>query len=202
MATEFEIKYAIDDLLMLDCILCDAHITQHMQQRYENIRMQTTYYDTPEGELSARRWTLRLRRENDRHVITLKTPAEGYARGEFECEGEYLDEAAEALLAAGAPKEIETFLAGEQLAPVCGAEFVRITAPLTLEDGTRCAICGDIGTLSGGTKKAQLCELELELISGERELLLRFARALAEKYRLREESESKFARARALAGLG
>ncbi len=199
MATEFEIKYAIDDLLVLDCILCDAHIAQRLERRYENIKMQTTYYDTPEGALSARRWALRLRRENERHVITLKTPAEGYARGEFECEGEYLDEAAAPLIAAGAPKEIETYLTDEQLAPICGAEFVRITAPLTLEDGTRCAVCGDIGTLSGGTKKAQLCELELELISGERETLLRFARTLAEKYHLREERESKFARARALA---
>lgn len=202
MATEFEVKYAVEDLLTLDCILCDAQLLPLLQGRYENIQMQTTYYDTPDGALSARRWTLRLRQENGKSVITLKTPSSGYARGEFACEGEYLDEAADALVAAGAPEEIRALLADGELAPVCGAKFVRITAPLHLEDRTRCAICADIGDLTGGGKKAPLCELELELLEGKEKALVDFAAALAARYHLKEEPASKFARARALAQNG
>ena len=44
-----------------------------------------------------------------------------------------------------------------------------------------------------------LCELELELKSGSEAVMLDYAHALAEKYRLAEERKSKFARARALA---
>ena len=199
MATELEIKYAVDDLLKLDCILCDPVVTERMGARYENIQMQTVYYDTPSGALSARRWTLRLRRENDRSVVTVKTPDKGYARGEWEYEGEYLDEAIEPLIALGAPEGLREALEKEPPVPVCGAEFVRITAPLTLADGTRCALCGDIGNLTGGGRSEPLCELELELTEGSEAAMLDYARALAEKYALREERRSKQARARALA---
>ena len=161
--------------------------------------MQTVYYDTPSGALSARRWTLRLRRENDRSVVTVKTPDKGYARGEWEYEGEYLDEAIEPLIALGAPEGLREALEKEPPVPVCGAEFVRITAPLTLADGTRCALCGDIGNLTGGGRSEPLCELELELTEGSEAAMLDYARALAEKYALREERRSKQARARALA---
>ena len=199
MATELEIKYAVDDLLKLDCILCDPVVTERMGARYENIQMQTVYYDTPSGALSARRWTLRLRRENDRSVVTVKTPDKGYARGEWEYEGEYLDDAIEPLIALGAPEGLREALEKEPPVPVCGAEFVRITAPLTLADGTRCALCGDIGNLTGGGRSEPLCELELELTEGSEAAMLDYARALAEKYALREERRSKQARARALA---
>lgn len=199
MATELEIKYAVNDLQLLDCMLCDPMIREKMNDgAYRNIRMETTYYDTQDGSLSARKWTYRLRRENERSVITLKTPGEGYARGEWEWEGEYLDEAPEHLIAAGAPEELRTLLDTAGLTIACGASFTRIAAELTL-DGAACELCGDIGWLTGGGKREPLCELELELKSGSAEAMLAFAGALAEKYGLREEKNSKFARARALA---
>ena len=198
MATELEIKYAVDDLHLLDCMLCDAMIREKMNAgAYRNIRMETTYYDTQDGALAARRWTYRLRRENERTVITLKTPGEGYARSEWEWEGEYLDEAPEHLIAAGAPEALRMLLNTAELTIVCGASFTRIAAELTL-DGAECELCGDIGWLIGGGRREPLCELELELKGGSAEVMLDFARALAEKYGLREEKRSKFARARAL----
>ena len=47
---------------------------------WQSIAMETTYYDTPAGELSARRITLRRRMENGVSVCTVKTPAPGGAR--------------------------------------------------------------------------------------------------------------------------
>ena len=132
--------------------------------------MQTTYYDTEDGALEKNRWMLRLRTENDRSVVTMKTPGTGHTRGEWECESAYLDEALPKLAALGAPDEIRA-LQADALLPVCGAKFTRITAELTLDGGTRCAVCGDVGELTGGGKKQLLCELELELTEGEVVLL-------------------------------
>lgn len=199
MATEVEIKYEVGDLQKLDCLLCDAVVREKMTDaQFRYIRMETTYYDTDDDRLAARRWTYRLRTENERSVITLKTPGEGYARGEWEWEGAYLDEAPEKLLALGAPEEAATLLDPAGLRAVCSAKFTRILAVLAL-DGAQCELCGDIGWLLGGGRQEPLCELELELKQGSAEVMLDYARALAEKYGLREQPQSKFARARALA---
>ena len=199
MATELEIKYAVGDLQLLDCMLCDPMIREKMHTgAFRNIQMETTYYDTQDGAFSARKWTYRLRRENERSVITLKTPGSGYARGEWEWEGEYLDEAPEALIAAGAPEALRTLLDAAELTIVCGASFTRIAADLTLE-GAQCELCGDIGWLTGGGRREPLCELELELKQGSEEALSAFARALMDTYHLSEQPLSKLQRARALA---
>ncbi len=199
MATELEIKYAVNDLQLLDCILCDPLVLTRMDQpQYRSIQMETTYYDTEDGALSARKCTYRLRKENGVSVITLKTPGKGYARGEWAWEGEYLDEAPEKLAGLGAPEELVQLLREAEPVIVCGAKFTRITALLHL-DGADCEICGDIGSLIGGGRQEPLCELELELKSGSEAVRRAYAHALAEKYRLSAERKSKVARARALA---
>ena len=108
---------------------------------------------------------LRLRTENDRSVVTMKTPGEGHTRGEWEVESDYLDEALEKLAALGAPQELAA-MRPDTLAPICGASFTRITAELRLSEDTACMICGDVGELTGSGKSALLCELELELKHG------------------------------------
>lgn len=197
MPKETEYKLAVEDLQLLDCILCDRLIAEKMQQPYAYIRMQTTYYDTADALLEKNRWMLRLRTENERSVITMKTPAEGHTRGEWEVEGAYLDEALPQLAALGAPEAVGT-LDAQQLLPVCGARFTRITADLRLSAQTVCTLCGDVGELTGNGKTALLCELELELSSGAEEELASFAQTLMEKYQLAEQPLSKAQRARAL----
>ena len=61
MATALEIKYAVNDLQLLDCILCSEPVASRMQAPFAYIRMQTTYYDTEDGLLEKNRWMLRLR---------------------------------------------------------------------------------------------------------------------------------------------
>ena len=163
----------------------------------ESIEMRTTYYDTEDGLLEKNRWMLRLRTENERSVVTMKTPGEGHTRGEWEVESEYLDEALPALAKLGAPEAIGR-LDAEALLPVCGAKFTRITAPLRISEKTTCTLCGDLGELTGGGKKELLCELELELQAGEEADVQAFAKTLAERFHLHEQPRSKLQRARAL----
>lgn len=198
MGRETEYKLAVGDLQLLDCILCSRTVAERLCAPYAYLRMRTTYYDTEDGFLETRRWMLRLRTENDRSVVTMKTPGEGHTRGEWEVESAYLDEALPKLAALGAPQEI-TSLQSDALAPICGARFTRITAELRLSEATSCMICGDVGDLTGGGRTALLCELELELKQGSEAELAAFAQALMETYHLSEQPLSKLQRARALA---
>ena len=198
MGKETEYKLEVGDLQLLDCILCSRTVAERLCAPYAYLRMRTTYYDTEDGFLETRRWMLRLRTENDRSVVTMKTPGEGHTRGEWEVESAYLDEALPKLAALGAPQEI-TSLQSDALAPICGARFTRITAELRLSEATSCMICGDVGDLTGGGRTALLCELELELKQGSEAELAAFAQALMETYHLSEQPLSKLQRARALA---
>lgn len=197
MATETELKIEVGDLQLLDCILTCAEIRAVMQGGFTYIPMQTTYFDTEDHALSEKMWMLRIRSEDGRSVVTLKTKAEGRSRGEWETDGEILEDAIEPLINKGAPKELAE-IAEKELLAICGAKFTRIFTTLRFEDGTECDLCGDVGELFAGGKTAPVCELELELRSGSEQRMLQFGTELMEKYHVKEGKLSKFARAKAL----
>lgn len=199
MGREFEIKLEVSDLHLLDCILCDRRIAEKMAAPYRYVKMQTTYFDTDDGFLAARRWMIRVRKEGERSVVTMKTAAEGHSRGEWEVEGEYLHESIEKLVPLGAPEALKE-ISAEALLPVCGAKFTRILADLTFSDGSTCELAGDIGDLIGAGKYEPICELELELKRGAPDAMMALANELSDFYGIKEQPKSKFARARALAG--
>lgn len=161
------------------------------------ISMQTTYYDTPTGALSARRYTLRCRMENDTAVCTLKTPAAGNARNEWEINCESIEKAIPELCKLSDIQELPALLA-EGVVPVCGAAFTRIAKNITLP-GAEVELALDRGVLTGGEKEMPLCEVEIELKSGSREVAAMYAAQLAVAYGLQQEASSKFRRGLALA---
>ena len=93
MATELELKLAVDDLHLLDCILCSADVRSRMQGDFAYVQTESTYFDTPDGKLAEKHWALRLRKLAGKSIVTVKTPGEGLARGEWETEAEYLEDA-------------------------------------------------------------------------------------------------------------
>ena len=198
MATEFEIKLRARNVRQLEEILKDPQVAGRALEKLREIHMKTTYYDTADGALSSRKWMLRVRQENERSVVTMKTPGAGYARGEWECEGDSPEAAIGTLIGRGAPEALRE-LCAPGLQMVCGASFIRLTQPLRLSGDTTCEICADGGELLGGQRREPICELELELSHGHEGELLAFSRALAAKYCLIEEQKSKFVRARRLA---
>ena len=107
MATEFEIKLRAGNVRQLEKILKDPQVAGRALEKLREIHMKTTYYDTADGALSSRKWMLRVRQENERSVVTMKTPGVGYARGEWECEGDSPEAAIETLIGRGAPGELE-----------------------------------------------------------------------------------------------
>jgi inorganic triphosphatase YgiF len=196
---ELEYKLAVSDPALLEKILFDPQIAEVRQGGYRLLHMGTVYYDTADRRLRDRPWTLRLRQENEILVATLKTPGDGRARGEWECRANTIDQAIPLLLEAGAPAELPEILADQRLIPLCAAQFTRRAADVAFADGTVCEFCGDVGMLIGGMKEESLCEVEVELKSGNAETAEAFAAELMDRFNLSEEPRSKFARAAALA---
>lgn len=180
MATELEWKFAATEEAFLA-------LQKHYREVLFPIRMETTYYDTPERAFSARRCTLRSRLENGRCICTLKTPAPK-GRAEWELEKDSIHRAAPELCKlAGLP-------APEALMPVCGAKFTRLAATLSLADAT-VELALDRGILSGGGRQQPLLEVEIEYKGGSEAAAEAFAYRLAKEYALAPERKSKFRRA-------
>ena len=189
MGMEYEKKFRCDQTKQ-------QAILAALGGRRETISMATTYFDTPTGALSARKWTLRCRKENDRFICTLKTPAQGNARREWETEEKDILKSIDKLCILDTPQELR-HLCQTGVIPICGAEFSRIAITLTFGESIL-EIALDAGVLTGGGKMAPIAELEVELKSGSTADADAFAAELAENFGLTEEPKSKFARALAL----
>ena len=190
MATEIERKFsASPETLSL--------IQKSFPGAWQTISMQTSYFDTPDGSLSARKWTLRLRLEEEEKVCTLKTPGKDGARGEWECRESCIEEAIPVLCKLGAPRELKS-LTSKGLVMVCGAKFTRRALTVDIPGG-KAELALDEGILTGSGREIPLCEVEAELKAGSPEALDAFARSLADEFSLTEEPKSKFRRALELA---
>ena len=189
MGREFELKFA-------------ATRADHeaLCARFTNlspITMETTYYDTPSGDIRANRWTLRCRKENGVAVCALKTPGEGFGHGEWEVCCEKIEKAIGPMLGKGAPKQLYYF-AQSGLEPVCGARFTRLACQVNIENAV-VELALDEGILFGSGRELAFAEVEVELKSGAEEAACRFAEDLAARFHLIPEEKSKFRRALDLA---
>ena len=190
MGVEFEVKFRATPEVQ-------EQLRKDISGAEEQYQMETTYYDTPTGAFSARWCTLRCRKENSRSVCTLKAPAQGHGRREWEVDCDSIAEAFEKLCKLGVPEEYLA-LAQEGLVPVCGAEFTRIAKTVELDTGTA-ELALDKGILMGGGKEIPLCEVEIERKTCSEESCVAYASFLAMRYALEQEPDSKFRRAQLLA---
>lgn len=189
MGIEFELKYRASDSVL-------RRMRQQIPGAEQTFHMQTVYYDTAAGSFSRKKCTLRRRMENGKSICTLKAPAPGHGRREWETECDTIENALTGLLAQGAPEDILS-MARVGLIPICGAAFTRIAKTLTYQ-GALLELALDSGVLTGGGREQRLGEVEVELKSGSQEACVAFAQALTRHYHLQPEPKSKFRRALAL----
>ena len=161
----------------------------------------STYYDTPSLSLLHNAIALRLRTVGHHHVQSIKIDSDN---------GRYPARRAE--INNAIPNDrlnlqcveddairhlIEKCCKGEKLKPIFFTNVMRELRLLKLgRSHIECAI--DRGFVSARRKKAKICELELELKSGEASSLLKLARRLNANTPLRIEPASKAARGYAL----
>ena len=189
MGRELELKYAATPALQQ--AICEAF------GGFSTIHMETTYFDTPDGALADRKATLRLRKENDVTLCTLKTPLPDGSRGEWECPAAEIYAGIALLCRQGAPEDLCRIAEGG-VGIVCGARFTRLAAPLPTADGMA-ELALDRGILLGGGKEMPLCEVEIEHKAGSDRATLDLAAGIAQRFGLTPEERSKFRRALILA---
>lgn len=185
MGAEYELKFMADENLL--------NALSRQFGRGHTIKMESTYYDTPCGRLSKKRYTLRCRKENGLSVCTVKTPMKGFGRGEWEVPCPDIYAAIDLLCQAGAPEDLRT-LTRDGVIAICGAKFTRQAIEIKT-DAFTAELALDAGILTGGSREMPLCEVELEYKAGEMTAFLAYADALIAKYKLKNEPLSKFRRA-------
>ena len=188
MGVEFEMKYRANPEQL-------EALAGSFPGPWVSYAMEPTYYDTPDRNLGNQSVTLRCRLENGQAVCTVKTPEVDGARGEWDCRCEDIQAALPELCKLGAPDFLLTL---GQLEVVCGARFTRRATMIVTEDFTA-ELALDSGVLLGGGREIPLCEVELELKSGDKDSMVVYTQVLAHRFRLVPERKSKFRRAAELA---
>ncbi|WPO99743.1 CYTH domain-containing protein [Pseudomonas sp. HR96] len=157
---------------------------------WERRELFNQYFDTPDHELAAAKVALRLRRDGDEIIQTLKTKGQSVA-GLSE-RNEYDWPLAKAKLDL---KKLDGDCWPEQLAeldkktikPMFTTDFVRERAEIAWGRGKAKVVIEaalDLGKVIVGKQSEEICELELELREGEPAALLELAAELAEKLAL------------------
>ena len=141
-------------------------------------RLEAVYFDTPDFQLSQQGFSLRVRREGDRFVQTLKQGGEAagiFDRGEWESalEGPDLDDSALEQTPIGTNRRLIALLE-----PV-GRTTIDRAIWVLQRNGESIEVALDRGRVEAGASYERIAELELELKSGQPGSLFHFARELA-----------------------
>ncbi len=152
---------------------------------WEQRELFNQYFDTPERDLAAAKVALRVRRDGEQFIQTLKTRGQSMAglseRNEWDwnlaeakLDLKKLDDSCWPAALAELDKT--------QLVPIFTTDFIREKAEIAWGRGkTKVVIEAalDLGKVIAGEGEEEICELELELRQGEPEALLELAAELA-----------------------
>ena len=141
-------------------------------------RLVSTYFDTDGLHLARAGIALRLRRDANRWVQTVKGPDDGKGGGGLAARPEYewpvgvrptRPPVDRARLASTPWRGKFAKALRKGLKPVFTTDFQRTSIPLALPGDTRALLSVDVGAIRapGAAKSARLCELEIELRTGD-----------------------------------
>jgi len=195
---EIELKL-LTDPATLQRLLAAPIITRNSNSKGTVRRLEATYYDTPDAVVARHGASLRVRRSGKHYVQTLKLRPQGNALERREIEMPVPDFALQLdALPMGDLGAPFATLVSTELAPVFTTKIRRHAKTLTL-DGAVVEVAFDDGTLIAGEKVEAVCEIELELKSGEVGALYELALSLLEVGPVRIGCQSKAERGYALA---
>lgn len=205
METELKLKLAAADVARMRAHPLLAELSTAEPREHD---LTDTYYDTPALDLWRAGLTLRVRRDGDAWIQTVKTATSGspvlHERGEWESrlEGEQPDPADIARQVK--PQRLHNILLDPgitgQLQPVFTNTTRRTTWDITLPGGQLVECALDSGSIeaNGNGRSAQIGELELELKRGNPTRLFELALQLHQDIPLEVANGSKAARGYAL----
>ena len=166
-------------------------------------RLATTYYDTPDFDLARDGVALRVRRNGEQWIQTLKGGGDSaaglHSRDEIEWPLATGDPDLEELDRTPYHKLFGRAALRNRLRPVFTTEFDRAARMLSFADGTAAELAIDRGEIRAGERTAPISEAEIELKTGDAQRLFELARELARDVPLRLGHASKAERGYALA---
>lgn len=202
MSTEIELKLRLPPgcvaRLQRNSLLKSLSISSPVTRKLYSV-----YYDTSSFDLRHSRIAFRLRREGKRWTQTIKGGGSAIAglhqHDEWDAPVLKAQPDFTKISNPGLIRLVSTANLREQLRPLFITEFNRSSRMLRLADGTEVEFCLDRGKIVAGDASAPLCEVELELKSGNPALLFQLALDLVHAIPLRLENVSKAERGYALA---
>ena len=174
-SAETELKLALAPSVA-ETVLSVPVLKQSRAGRPKLERLVTTYYETPEKDLARRGLTLRVRRDNDKRIQTVKSVGEsGVADSRGEWEWPVESATPDLRLLKDAPiADLLADVSEDRLEPVVVTDVVRTTQNLEVNGGLVEAAL-DLGSIVAGEAKQDIHELELELRQGTPGSLYRLA---------------------------
>lgn len=200
METEIELKFFVspDFSDILKQKIADTKVLQHSRKELGN-----TYFDTADSWLRNHDIGLRIRQSDDVYVQTVKTSGRVVAglhqRPEYNAE--HIGNDPDLSLH---PDDIwplgrEVQVLQKEIVPIFATNFDREQWLLSMPDGSQIEVAFDQGVVVTGEQQSPICEVELELKSGQTESLFTLARVLSDQGGMRLGNLSKAARGYRLA---
>lgn len=198
MNSEIELKLAVfpDFIHFLRQSLTHLRIL-----RDERIFLGNCYYDTADRQLAKQKMGLRVRKQNEQFILTLKT--QGEVKGGLHLRPEY-----DLILASSHFNAQDIAILSQKcgqvlpdfsfLQPHFSTDFERQYWLIECGNGTLIEIAFDQGEICAGTKTQSICEVEFELKQGQVQDLLNFIAELPFENGVRLCAESKAKRGYAL----
>src|SRR3974377_2183380 len=175
MGTETELKF---DVAPQDLRKLKAAPALHRKPAKEE-NLISVYFDTPKHKLARNGVSLRVRRNGDKRLQTVKFEGTNgsFRRGEWECEIKgnvpCLGKAAGTALAPLLINKLK-----RRLKPIFATNVHRTRIPV-FKNGSRIEVALDEGQVRAGRRSASISELELELKRGKAGDVFKLARELA-----------------------
>jgi inorganic triphosphatase YgiF len=201
---ELEIKLRIPRSAIAQLLRHPA-LARHKSGRAGRRKLRSTYFDTANLRLANAGIGVRLRRDGRKWIQTAKGPPDAASGGGLAARPEYewaLGTSPKAppldttRLATTPWRRLLLKAARSGLEPKFITEFIRTEIPLELPEATTAVLAVDVGALRavGPPRYLEICEIELELASGNVAQLFRLAAELALDLPLSLEPASKAAR--------
>ncbi|GGC06417.1 CYTH domain-containing protein [Marinobacterium zhoushanense] len=196
MLVETEIKLRIPPQ-MAERITAHPLVNARLNGDWTRIELFNQYYDTEDLALDRAALALRLRRDGDQVIQTLKGRGESIAglsvRNEWDW---YLQQETLSLHLLQTPElpEVLRHIDLDRLQPLFRTDFTRTKAALCWQyqsEEVEIELALDRGEVVAGNTRAPLVELELELRRGPQQALLDFALGLAENLPLQPWDSAK-----------
>ncbi|MBQ7605949.1 MAG: CYTH domain-containing protein [Firmicutes bacterium] len=205
---EIELKYSIPDDLTADKMWEDAQLLSWEEEdTREKVPMKAAYFDTEDRVLSQHDIAFRVRKEGTRIVASLKWGGSAtgalYQRQEINVPVD--DEACFMMPSAQIFKESDI---GKQVIDLVGDKILSCIVEMSFmrrrfridKDDTIIEVSIDSGEIITDNGTEPISEIELELFSGEQDVLMDIGAELAAKYSLSEGLSSKYKRGLNLLG--